>query len=104
MRKRRYEILLPLKHNDGSPVTDELFNQTKDDLLQRFDGLSTAPKSVGGVWRHEGQVYEDDLVKFVVDVDDSEENELFFSNLKSILMERFQQLEIYIVSFPINRV
>lgn len=28
MRKRRYEILLPVKFNDGRPVSGELLEQT----------------------------------------------------------------------------
>ena len=27
MLRRRYEILLPLKHNDGRPVSDDALNQ-----------------------------------------------------------------------------
>ena|SRR5438128_12673726 len=104
MRKRRYEILLPLKYNDGQPVPPELVKLTKEEILGRFDGLNMAPQTVIGVWKHEGQSYEDELIKLIVDVEDTEENQFFFSNLKTTLLERFQQLEIYMVSFPIDRV
>jgi hypothetical protein len=29
MRKKRYEMLLPLKYNDGRSVSEELFEQTR---------------------------------------------------------------------------
>jgi hypothetical protein len=61
------------------------------------------PQSVLGIWKSEGQRYEDELVRFVIDVEDTEENQLFFTNLKAVLLERFQQLEIYTVSHPIER-
>ena len=33
-----------------------------------------------------------------------EENLFFFSNFKTTLLERFEQLEIYIISYPIDRI
>ncbi len=89
---------------DTALVPNEVLNQTKDDLLDRFDGLTAAPQTVLGIWKHEGQRYEDELGRFVVDVDDTEENQFFFANLKATLLERFQQIEIYMVSFPIERI
>jgi ATP-dependent protease HslVU (ClpYQ) peptidase subunit len=103
MQKRRYEILLPLKFNDGQPVPAEALNQTREELLARFEGPTVHPYSLLGIWQHEGQRYEDELVRLTVDVEDTEENQFFFSNLKTTLLERFQQVEIYIVSYPINR-
>jgi hypothetical protein len=46
MRKRRYEILLPLKFNDGQPVPAEALNQTREELPARFDGLTVHPPPV----------------------------------------------------------
>jgi hypothetical protein len=103
MRKRRYEILLPLKYNDGEPIPAEVLYQTREDLLARFDGVNFLPHPILGIWIHEGHRYEDESVRLTIDVDDTEENQFFFINLKAILLERFQQLEIYIVSYPIER-
>jgi hypothetical protein len=41
-------------------------------------------------------------VRWVVDVEDTPENREFFVNFKKTLMQRFEQLEIYIVSLPIE--
>jgi hypothetical protein len=95
---------LPLKFNDGRPVGDDLLNQTREELLARFEGLTVHPHSLLGVWQHEGQRFEDELTRFIVDVEDTEENLFFFSNFKATLLERFQQLEIYIISYPIDRI
>ena len=103
MRKRRYEIHLPLKFNDGQLVPAEVLYQTREDLLARFDGLNLLPHPQLGIWKHEGQRYEDESVRLTVDVEDSEENQFFFINFKAMLLERFQQLEVYIISYPIDR-
>ena len=41
-------------------------------------------------------------VRLTVDVDDTPENRLFFSDFKTILLQRFEQIEIYIVSYPVD--
>src|SRR5947199_353641 len=63
MLKRRYEILLPLRHNDGRPVSDDKLNQTREDLVDRFDGVSVQPQSILGIWVHDGVRYEDTSVR-----------------------------------------
>src|SRR5262249_34248419 len=68
MLRRRYEIQLPLKHNDGRPVSDDKLNQTREELVERFDGISVQPQSILGIWVHEGVRYEDTSVKLIVDV------------------------------------
>jgi hypothetical protein len=81
----------------------EALNQTREELLARFDGLTVHPQTLLGIWQHEGERYEDELVRFTVDIEDTEENQFFFTNLKATLLERFQQVEIYIISYPIDR-
>ena len=46
MLKRRFEILLPLRHNDGRLVSDDKLNQTREELVERFDGISVQPQAV----------------------------------------------------------
>jgi len=102
MPKRRYEILLPLRHNDGRPVTSDKFGLTRQELLAQFGAVSTYPQSLLGTWMHEGTQYDDELLRVVIDVEDSQEIREFFRSFKSVLLERFEQLEIYIVSYPID--
>jgi hypothetical protein len=102
MLKRRYEILLPLRFNDGSPVPDDAWNQTREEIVARFDGVSVQPDTITGIWVHEGTRYEDALVRFTVDVEDTPDNRQFFVEWKPTLLARFQQIEIYITSFVIE--
>jgi hypothetical protein len=102
MRRRRYETLLPLKYNDGRSVNEDLFDQTREELVAQFGAICVQPNVIRGIWVHEGTRYEDELLRYVVDVDDSPENQQFFVNFKATLLERFQQIEIYIASYPID--
>lgn len=102
MLRRRYEMLLPLKYNDGRPIEDEKVYQTREELIGRFDAVSFQPGIIQGTWVHEGVRYEDDLRRVVVDVEDSPETRQFFADYKPILCARFEQLEIYIASYPVD--
>jgi hypothetical protein len=102
MRKRRYEMLLPLTYNDGRPVEPEKHEKTNEELVARFGAVSRLPATLRGIWVHEGQRFEEDFVRLFVDVPDTRANRQFFVRLKATLMERFEQLEIYIASYPVD--
>jgi hypothetical protein len=102
MLKRRYEILLPLIHNDGRPVAEDTLHQTREELVVQCEGVSFQPESVRGIWLHEGARYEDTSVRLIADVEDTPENRQFFVEFKATLLQRFEQIEIYIVSYPVD--
>jgi hypothetical protein len=102
MQKRRYEILLPVRFNDGQPVSGELLEQTREELVARFHGLSIAPHTVLGLWVFEGARFEDEFRRFTIDVEDTSENRQFFVDFKATLLQRFAQIEIYIVSYQVD--
>jgi hypothetical protein len=104
MLRRRYEILLPLQHNDGRLVSDEILEQTREELLEQFDGVSVLPGSVRGFWVFQGVRYEDASARVIVDVEDTEDHRLFFRDFKEKLKQRFEQIEIYIASYLIELV
>jgi hypothetical protein len=60
---RRFEVLLPLRFNDGSPVPDDAVADTLLELEQRFGSVSCETQTIRGQWRHEGQNYRDDLIR-----------------------------------------
>jgi hypothetical protein len=100
---RRYEILVPLRFNDGSPVPDELLVQSFTELRARFGAASWETQTVRGAWESEGAVYEDNLARFFVDVPDLPGHREFFRGFKETLKARFQQIEIWITSHPIDQ-
>ena len=58
--------------------------------------------AVIGAWVHEGTRYEDESRRFTVDIEDVPENQHFMAAYKKTLLERFEQIEIYMVSFPVE--
>lgn len=102
MQRRRYEILLPLVYNDGRPMSAEALEQTREDLVTRFGAVSLLPDAVRGIWLHHGIRYEDQLLRLVVDVEDTAEHRQFFVDLKPTLLQRFEQIEIYIASYAVD--
>lgn len=99
---RRFEILLPLQFNDGRLVPPDLIAQTLLDLEQRFGAVSSETQAIQGFWQHQGQSFRDDLTRVFVDVPDSEESLAFFRELKERLKERFQQIDIWMTTYPIH--
>lgn len=99
---RRYEVLLPLRFNDGTPVPPELFVQTNTELAVRFGGVTSYPQPARGIWIHEGVVYEEDVVKLSVDVPDTNASREFFLCYKATLKERCRQIEIWIASYQVE--
>lgn len=99
---RRYEILLPLAFNDGRPVPDPLVGQTLAELERQFGAVSCETQTIRGLWQHEGQVYRDNLVRLFVDVPDLQESRRFMASFKAQLKDRFEQLDIWITSYPIE--
>lgn len=102
MSFRRYEIILPKRYNDGSEVEPEKFLRTNRELADRFGAVSFLPESLRGLWLHQGDEYQDENVRLFVDVEDTPASERFFSEYKGTLMRRFQQLDLWIVSFEIR--
>jgi len=102
MSFRRYEITLPTRYNDGSPVEPEKYLATRRQIAARFGALTFLPELVHGEWTHEQLRYEESNMRVIVDVEDTPENAEFFSRLKEALKERFQQIDIWIVSYEIR--
>jgi hypothetical protein len=101
-RRFRFEILLPRKFNDGQPVPDDLIGTTLMELRSHFGAVSFEPQTIQGTWLHEGHEYQDELVRVFVDVADEADAKEFFEGFKEQLKQRFQQLDIWITTYPIE--
>jgi hypothetical protein len=102
MSLRRYEIILPARYNDGTPVPANEFWETAKELVAQFGATSYLPEPFQGFWVHQGQTYTDQNVRLFVDVEDTPENAEFFQRFKTALKERFRQIDIWIVSYEIR--
>ena len=96
MKLKRYEILLPLTYNDGSPIEPEKFEQTIEELINQFGAATFDSVIASGHWVYKGILYKDELIRFRVDVGESSETRKFFEEYKKVLKERFNQIDIWI--------
>lgn len=99
---RRYEIPLPLKFNDGKPVPWTVIGDVLVELRRKFGAVSWETQIIHGIWQHQQAEFHDDLVRVFLDVEDVLENREFFVKLKDRLKVRFQQIEIWMTTFPIE--
>ena len=99
---RRYEILLPLRYNDGQSVPESLLAEVVLELRRKFHAISSETQIIQGLWESEGAVFRDELVRIFLDVPDTTENRQFFIQFKQSLKERFQQLDIWLTTHSIE--
>jgi hypothetical protein len=72
------------------------------ELRQRSGAASCETQTIRGQWQHQGSIYQDELVRVFVDVEDIPENREFFVNFKVRLKSRFNQIEIWLTSHPLD--
>jgi len=99
---RRFEILLPRRFNDGQPVPDELIADVLLELEERFGAVSCETQTIRGLWRHEDELFRDDLIRAFVDAPDLPESRQFFIEFKEQVRAAFRQIDIWVTTYPIE--
>ena len=99
---RRFELLLPLRFNDGGAIPDEVIGATLLELRVQFGAVSCESQTICGVWEHGGEVYRDDLLRVFVDAPDVPQSLEFFLAFKERVKSRFQQLDIWMTTYRIE--
>ena len=99
---RRFEVLLPLQFNDARDVPPEWLADAVLEIVEFFGAASYETQKVEGHWRHGGVVYRDNLIKIVVDVPDSAKNRKWMREFKTRWKARLEQLELWVISYPID--
>jgi hypothetical protein len=102
MKWTRYEILLPLRYNDGRRIENQKFRQTNLELLAEFSGTTADRVIAIGAWKYRGTIHEDELVRLLVDVPSVVQADDFFRDYKETLKARFEQIDIWISSHEIE--
>jgi hypothetical protein len=98
----RFEILLPLFYNDGRAVEDRKFVETDDELIALFGATSTDTVVVRGHWLYQSTIYEDRLIRVRLDVEDTPENWQKMRDIKEVLKQRFEQIDVWISAHRIE--
>jgi hypothetical protein len=99
---RRFEVLLPLRFNDGREVPPESLAEAVLEVVERFGAASYETQKVEGHWRQGTVAYRDDLVRVVVDVPDAPEHREWVRDFERRWMVRLEQLDLWVVSHPID--
>ncbi len=72
------------------------------EIVDHFGAVSHETQKVEGHWRQGGVIYRDDLVRLVVDVPDSADNRKWMKDFKDRWKMRLEQLDLWMVSHPIE--
>jgi hypothetical protein len=81
-------------------IPEELFIQTRDELIKKFEGLRSSPPGSPAVgwWKDPkdptGILYKDDIYVYTVTTPQDEDE--FFREYKKVLAARFKQIEVWI--------
>jgi hypothetical protein len=59
-----------LNYNDGTLIEPEKFDQTAEELCDRFGSITQDTIRITGTWKHGGTRYSDELVRLRIDTTD----------------------------------
>jgi hypothetical protein len=85
------QLLLPLYNNEKEPLPKELLIQVRNELVERFGGLTAHTRApASGLWQEDGgQTTHDDLV--IYEVMSEHLDAQWWSRYRTELETRFQQ-------------
>jgi hypothetical protein len=98
----RFELLLPLRFNDGTAVPRALLAGTVLEIERQFGAASWESQIIEGIWHQGGIEFRDQLNRIFVDAADTPGNRRYFIELRQRLKSRFQQLDTWLTVHPIE--
>ncbi|HET9267413.1 MAG TPA: hypothetical protein VFO31_04590 [Vicinamibacterales bacterium] len=95
MSRRLVQLLLPIHHQDGSPVAAEEFARVRIELTEQFGGVTAYSRSPAtGLWkRTDVEVERDQVIMVEVVVDEFDPR--WWQKYRQELERRFGQDEIH---------
>jgi len=102
MMLKRLEILLPSNYNDGRRVEDRKFLITHRELLKKFGPTTIDATRASGTWIYGGALYEDVLIRIVIDAFEPDDAIPFLRQYKETLKSRIEQLDIWITAHDVD--
>ena len=90
-----------MNYNDGTLIEPQKFDQTADELCDRFGGVTEDTVRTTGTWKYGGTRYRDELLRMRVDSNDPSAH-VFFHAQKELWKQRFQQIDIWITAQEIE--
>ena len=97
------QLLLPLHDNDGRRFSPDYFNRVREDLTQRFGGVTAFVRATAvGVWKESpGEINRDEVVMFEVLAEQLDRD--WWSSYRKQLQNKFRQDEVLIWASNITR-
>ena len=97
------QILLPLYDPDGERFAQELYARVKDELTERFGGLTAYARAPAeGLWESKpGRTQRDDIVVYEVMAEELDAS--WWTGYRRELEERFRQRELVVRAHAISR-
>jgi len=97
------QLLLPLYDNAGRRMPQHYFAELRDELTERFGGVTAFLRSPAqGTWKEgTGEVDRDEVVMCEVMVE--ELDRAWWSSYRAHLETRFGQRELVVRAFPLER-
>jgi hypothetical protein len=96
------QILLPLCGNSGEHFSRNLFDQVRDELMDKFSGLTAYTRTpVSGLWQEgKGETVHDENVIYEVIVKNLDRD--WWAGYRSQLEKRFQQEQLVVRAHRIS--
>jgi hypothetical protein len=90
------QLLLPLYDNDGHDLPKALFGEVRDELMEKFSGLTVFSQApVKGLWQEDGShTVHDELVIYEVMTDSLDQP--WWQHYRASLETRFRQEEVVV--------
>jgi hypothetical protein len=90
-----------LNRNDGRLIEPDKFDQTAEELCDRFGGVTEDTVRITGTWKDGGTRYRDELLHMRVDTNDPTAS-AFLQIQKEVWKKRFEQIDIGITAHAIE--
>ena len=103
LRVKEYDLFLPLRYNDGTPIEAIKFRVLQSRLLEYFNGVTFFPQPSQGLWKAAGVTYRDEIVIYRVVTGSVRSARQFLRRLKEELKAALQQEEIFIVERDVRQ-
>jgi hypothetical protein len=94
---KEYDLFIPLKYNDGSPVEARIFHELQQVLVAQFGGLTFFPQPNQGFWTVGDVTYRDEIVIYRFVTTKARVARHFLVKLKEKLKRILKREEIFIV-------
>ena len=94
---KEYDVFVPLRYNDGSPVEPTFFRDLQQVLVAQFGALTFFPQPNQGLWTVGDVTYRDEIVIYRVVTSKVRIARKFLGLLKEKLKRTLGQEEIFIV-------